>query len=111
MRPVSMGVQHLVLGNYCIHLFVPSSLSRSHPSMSTAWIQVIEEPFILSIVRTTNPTPPPTQTLTCVSFSESICCFVLNEYNALNTWFILKAHNRIVAKEWMKQISAAQVAI
>lgn len=41
--------------------------------------------------------------------AESICCLVLNDYNTLTSWFILKAHNRIVAKEWMKQISAAQV--
>ena len=34
---------------------------------------------------------------------------MLNEYNALNTWFVLKAHNRIVAREWMNQITAAQV--
>lgn len=43
--------------------------------------------------------------------SESICCLVLNNYNTLSSWFILKAHNHIVAKEWLKQISAAQVCM
>jgi hypothetical protein len=48
-------------------------------------------------------------TLAAMHPLESICCLVLNEYNSLNTWFILKAHNQKVAKEWMKQMSTAQV--
>ena len=36
---------------------------------------------------------------------------VLNEYRLITEFFTLKADSEVIAKEWMKQINAAQVHV
>ncbi len=60
----------------------------------------LKEPWVLTI-------PPPL--LPSSIGIGSIIVLVLNEYRVVSTWFTLKAHTELVASEWMKQITAAQV--